>query len=506
MATGLGKTVMFAHLPQSLNVNGRWLVLAHREELLDQAYEKFTSVNPSLTVGVEQAHRKAGDAQIVIASVQTMQKDRLKSFNPDEFSVIICDEAHHSVAKSYKNVFEYFGLGVGTGKILVGVTATPKRGDDVGLSEVYDDIAFEFSLQDGIEQGWLCDIVGKRIETSSDISNVKKRMGDFVLSQLAEAVDSPQRNQLIVESYFDLAINRKALVFCVNVSHAESLHEAFLDGNIRSSIVTGKTPKKERKESLRRFCKGDYSVMCNCGVLTEGFDDPEVSCIVMARPTDSSALYTQIIGRGTRLKEGPQKDCLVLDFTDNCKTQQIQTLPTLFGLPPRLIPKNVITDKEEIEEFQMEYPWINLDELKSVDQLKSVAKDIKFFRVEPPFDIRKFTKFQWMKIAEGFRLNLPNNEKLEVCPTRMDTFQIFAVAGDSRELIDERRLLREAVRAADDFVKKVRKKSVKLLDLKREWRSEKVTSGQLAWLKRLKVDYPKEINRGQAAAIISMRR
>jgi hypothetical protein len=497
---------MFAHLPQSLNVKGRWLVLAHREELLEQAYEKFTAVNPSLTVGVEQAHRRAGDAQIVIASVQTMQKKRLKLFDPNEFAVVVCDEAHHSVAKSYKNAFEHFGLGVGTGKILVGVTATPKRGDDVGLSEVYDDIAFEYSLQDGIEDGWLCDIIGKRIETSSDISGVKKRMGDFVLSQLAEAVDSPQRNQLVAEKYLELAKGRKALVFAVNVKHAESLHKTFCELEVKSCLVTGKTPKKARRRTLGEFIRGEHDCICNCGVLTEGFDDPEVSCIVMARPIQNSALYTQIIGRGTRLKKGPQKDCLVLDFTDNCSTQRIQTLPTLFGLPPRLIPKNVITDKEEIKEFQMEYPWINLDELKSVDQLKSVAKDIRFFRVEPPFDIRKFTKFQWMKIADGYRLNLPGNEKLEVCPTRMDTFQIFAVAGDSRELIDERRLLREAVRAADDFVKKVRKKSVKLLDLKRGWRSEKVTTGQLTWLKRLKVDYPKEINRGQAAAIISMRR
>lgn len=506
LATGLGKTVIFCHLYQALKVDKRWLILAHREELLNQAAEKFKTINPGVSVGIEQGQRTCEGAQIVIASVQTMQRKRLESFNPDEFGVIICDEAHHSVAKSYTNVFDHFNVShEGTEKILIGMTATPNRGDGVGLSTVYDDIAFEYPLFDGIEDGYLCKIIGKKIHTDCSLDGIKTRAGDFAIKELANAVDSPQRNQLVVQEYSKLAVGRKGLVFSVNVEHAQRLHEAFLDGKVQSGVVTGETPKMERKDTLAKFSEGELRVLCNCGVLTEGFDDPEVSCIVMARPTQSPCLYTQIIGRGSRPKKGPIKDCLVLDFTDNCDKHNVMDYPSLFGLPPEFLSEgDPLEEKKVIDEFAIDHPWIDLSELKSVKQLKAIESDINFWKVKPPAGIDKFTHFQWSKISDGYRLNIPGGQALEIVPTRLDSFNIWGVAGRNRQFLNERRKLGEAVKYADQWVKRARKSSIDLIDLKKTWRGKEMTVKQECHLKKIGAIYPKNINRGQAASIIAL--
>jgi superfamily II DNA or RNA helicase len=472
------------------------LVLAHREELLNQAAEKFQAINRGISVGIEQGQRKCEGSQIVIASVQTMQRKRLESFNPDQFDVIICDEAHHSVAKSYTRVFDHFGVShEGTEKILIGVTATPNRGDDVGLSTVYDDIAYEYPLFDGIKDGWLCNIIGKKIHTETSLDGIKNRAGDFAVGALADAVDSPQRNQLVVQKQQEMALSRKTLVFSVN----------FLDAKVESGIVTGETPKGERQDILSRFFEGKLRVLCNCGVLTEGFDDPEVSCIVMARPTQSPSLYTQIIGRGSRLKKGEIKDCLVLDFTDNCDKHSVMDYPSLFGLPPEFLSEgDPIEEKKEIDEYALEHPWIDLSQLKSIKQLEAIETDINFFRSAPPAGINKFTHFQWMQIDGGYRLAIPGNQALEIKPTRLDSFNIWGVAGRNRQFLNERKKLGEAVKYADQWVKKARKGSIDLIDLRKSWRGKEMTVKQEMHLRKIGAVYPKSINRGQAASIIAL--
>jgi superfamily II DNA or RNA helicase len=505
LPTGTGKTIVFAALPQALALPGRWLVLAHREELLDQAAAKLEASNPSLSVAVEQAGRRANGAGVVVASVPTLQRARLEALQPQDFAGVICDEAHHSVATSYRAIFDHFGLlEPGCPRPLLGFTATPTRGDQIGLSAVYEAIAYEATLRKMIGAGFLVPICGQRIETSCDLSEVKVRGGEFVTSELAEAVDTDERNGLIVKAYRDHAAGRRAIAFCADVEHATNLAQAFTAAGLRADSVSGLTPQDERHSKLRRFHAGELDVLSNCNVLTEGFDEPQVDCILMARPTKSSLLYTQMVGRGTRLAPG-KSDLLVLDFADNSARHSLLSTASLFGLPPNLAlaGKDVLQVAKQVEAAQRTMPWLDLSTLKHVDELKYVASRIDFFNSKPPSEILRFTKFCWLPAADGaYRLPLPEKELIEVLPTRLDTWQIRWTTRTGIKTQGERGTLQEALALADAMVPM---EASVLVDSRASWRRTPASEKQIGLLKKLGVEVPSKISKGQASAILSMK-
>ncbi len=325
LPTGCGKTVVFALLAKELNT--RTLVLAHTEEWIRQAVSKFKIVWPEVDIGVVKAESDGVGAQVVVASIQTASKlKRLSRLKEQGFGLMIIDEAHHATASSYATVIEELGFfRDDPQKLLVGVTATPKRGDGIGLGNVFQEIVFERSMHTMIRSGHLSPLNGKQVFTKVEIAKVGIRQGDFVPSELSKIINTPERNRLIVESYTQYALDRKkALVFCVDVQHAKDLSLAFKEGGIAAQAVYGSMSQGERMEALSGFSNGQYEVLTNCQLLTEGFDEPGIDCVIMGRPTQSSALFTQMVGRGTRtspLKE----DCLVLDFTDNATKHQLCT-------------------------------------------------------------------------------------------------------------------------------------------------------------------------------------
>jgi ATP-dependent helicase IRC3 len=206
LPTGSGKTVIFSELPRYLKMKKKMLVLAHRSELLEQARDKIRQANPDLRVEIEQAGRVAGpESQVVVASVPTLGREnskRLRRLDSEDFYIIVVDEAHHSTAKTYVRVLKHFGVFEKTGrKLLVGFTATPKRGDGKGLDAVFQEIVFSRTLPEMIDAGYLSPVAGYRVETDVDLSRVKVRMGDFVASQLSAAVNIEQRNELVVKVY-----------------------------------------------------------------------------------------------------------------------------------------------------------------------------------------------------------------------------------------------------------------------------------------------------------------
>jgi len=505
--TGTGKTVVLASLPQALGLRGRWLVLAHREELLEQAKGKFEAANPGLIVAIEQAGRRAYDAEVVVASVQTLQRARLAALDPADFAGVICDEAHHAVAPSYRAIFDHLRLFEdGCARPLLGFTATPMRGDQVGLSAVFEAIAHEMTLRQAIGDGWLVPICGQRIDTSVDLSEVKVRAGEFVTAELAEAVDTDERNGLIVKGYKDLAPGRRAIAFCVDVAHARHVAEAFVAAGMRADSVSGETPKDERRAMLDRFHAGSLDVLSNCNVLTEGFDEPAVDCILMARPTKSSLLYTQMLGRGTRL--APSKaDLQVLDFADNSARHSLVSTASLFGLPASLAlkGKRVLDVAKEVEAAQRSMPWLDLSGLTSVDELKYVATRINFFSSKPPEAIAKTTRFTWMPTADGgYRLPLPgpDREVLEVMPTRLDTWQLRRKGKNGLKVECERASLDDAIRFGDALVPQ---DASILVDSRAAWRRTPASDKQVALLRKLGVQVPAQVTKGQAAQIITFR-
>jgi superfamily II DNA or RNA helicase len=317
LATGLGKAVLFAALREQMQFRKKVMVLVHREELATQAADKLSRWNPDLRVGVEMANRYSDVDGIfpdtfVVASVPTLGRRgsaRIKKFLPDEYDCIVSDEAHHSSSPQWRNVLTHFGLTEPGGTILsLGLTATPNRSDGTGLRQNFDEIVFDMGIREGIESGYLVDLRGIRVNTKTNLDKVKTRAGDFAEDELADAVNTVERNAIIVKEWMAAAYGLKTVVFTVDIQHAVDLAAAFCKCSVPADAVWGSDP--DRKSKLHRHRTGQITVLCNCAVLTEGYDDPGIKCIVLAKPTKSTLLFTQMIGRGTRIDDG-KSDCIL---------------------------------------------------------------------------------------------------------------------------------------------------------------------------------------------------
>ena len=248
LPTGAGKTVIFFFFFRYRSNSLPVLVLAHRDELLDQAADKFLMTNSDLKISKEQASNYADlDSDVVVASIATLGRTgskRLERFDPSHFKVIVVDEAHHAAANSYKNVLSYFKP-----DLVVGVTATPQRGDNVRLDDVFDEVVFYRSMLDLMEQQYLAPLRGYRVQSSTDISSVATRAGDYVESELTKAIDTPERNQLLLKAYNDLCQDRPTLIFASTVDHANSIAETFGRQKIQVGTIFGTTSFRDRSVS-----------------------------------------------------------------------------------------------------------------------------------------------------------------------------------------------------------------------------------------------------------------
>ena len=241
---------------------------------------------------------------------------------------ILVGNCHHSPADSYLRIYERL-FELNPEMYHLGVTATPRRADNVALGKVFDEVVFSLSIKDLIRQGFLCSLKAKAIRTNIDLDGVRTVAGEFNQKQLASVVDVENRNELIVDSYVEHGDGRKALCFTVSVDHAHRLAEMFREKGISAEALSGETPLEERREILRRFSVGEIQVVTNCAVLTEGFDEPSIECIILTRPTKSQTLYIQMVGRGTRIF--PKKeDCLILDFVDSTTRHRLAQLHDIF--------------------------------------------------------------------------------------------------------------------------------------------------------------------------------
>jgi superfamily II DNA or RNA helicase len=511
LPTGTGKTVIFAKMPEFLAMKKRMLVLAHRQELLDQAAAKFHAVAPELSVGIEQGGRSApSDARVVLASVPTVGRQesrRLQRLDPEQFYVVVVDEAHHAVAPSYRRVFDHFGLfAEGTKRLLVGFTATARRGDKLTLAEVFEEIAYAKSLPDMVRSGYLCTVRGWRVSSSVDLGGVRVRHGDFVESDLARAVDVPERNGLVVGAYRQIAAGRRAIVFCVNVAHVKALAAAFEDAQVHAAPVWGAMPGEDRQDALRRFREGRLDVLTNCNVLTEGFDEPRVDCVIMARPTHSQLLYAQMVGRGTRLHD-TKSDVVVIDIADNSARHKLAGLNALFDLPESLDlgGHGAIETVDALDRLSEAMPWVDLGRVERAEDLDHVAERVDLFRFEPPSEIAAFTRFAWCGTPDGgYRLNLADGEWITLREDALGRWDATlmnprAAARMPPPMAD----LASAIGAVDAVVARDRAKMVSLLTLDAHWRGQKPTEKQLELLRRRRIPNPNGLTRGQASWLIT---
>lgn len=333
LPTGAGKTVIFSQLAKM--ARRQVLVLAHREELLGQARSKLdAALGGQHVVSVERgAETASADAKVLVCSIRSLHEERLaRVVRGRDFGLVIYDECHHAAAEDNMRVLRQLGVfDANWDGTLLGFTATTARGDGKGLDAIFETIAYSRSLPEMINDGFLAPLRGFRIATGADLTRVSSSGLDFSGEELSEAVDIEDRNALVARSIQELARDRRTIAFCVTVNHARNLCIALNRLGVAAGIVYGEMPSEARAGVLADFRKGQIQVLANVAVLTEGFDDPGVSCIAMARPTRSEGLYTQCVGRGTRLHPG-KRDCLILDFVD-ASSLPLCSLPSLFGVP-----------------------------------------------------------------------------------------------------------------------------------------------------------------------------
>ncbi len=324
MPTGVGKTWVFTEIARLLEVPT--LIILHREELINQAMDSFEKAWPGASLGVVKANRNEWDKDVVFASVQSLNEKRLQKVSKDRFGIVIADEAHHVPAAGWTRAIDYFHPG-----FTLGVTATPERLDGKGLAKIFgDEPVFVYELRQAIEDGYLVRINQYKVQTEVDLDQVASRAGDLAEEALAVAVNTPDRNKAIVEAYQAHGEGRRGVAFCVDVNHCNELAEAFNKARVDAIAVTGKLDSDERKIILEGFSEGRWKVATSCNLLSEGWDDPGVECVLMCRPTKSRALYIQCLGRALRLYPG-KKDALVFDITDNCKKHKLVNTLKVFG-------------------------------------------------------------------------------------------------------------------------------------------------------------------------------
>ena len=328
MATGLGKTVTFANIPR----RGRVLLLSHREELVEQPRKYY-----DCSYGVERAAQHSHGEEVVSASVQSMAR-RLNRFSPDEFDVVVVDECHHSSATTYRKILSHFKP-----RLTLGFTATPNRSDKVRLDDIFSRIIFQRDLRWGIENGYLSDIYCLRVNIGYDLSAVRTRMGDYAPGELEEAMEGTA--DAIAEAYQKYA-KGATLIFAVSVRQANEIASK-IPGAV---VVTGET--KNRADIIQRFTDGQIPCIVNVMVFTEGTDIPRVETVVVARPTQSDSLYTQMVGRGLRLYPGKEKLTLI-DCVGVTGRASLCTAPSLLGIDMDAVPPG---KRDEVQGDLFELP------------------------------------------------------------------------------------------------------------------------------------------------------
>lgn len=307
LPTGTGKTIVFSKITEEcISKGNRVLILAHRGELLDQAADKLEKAT-GLKCAVEKAESTCIGSwyRAVVGSVQSLQREkRLEQFREDYFNTIIIDEAHHCLSDGYQKVLHHFG-----NANVLGVTATPDRGDMRNLGQYFDELAYEYTLPKAIKDGYLSPIKALTVPLTLDLANVGIQSGDFKPGDLGTALD-PYLYQ-IADEMQKYCNDRKTVVFLPLVKTSQKFRDILNSKGFSAAEVNGNS--HDRTEVLQNFEKGKYNVLCNSMLLTEGWDCPSVDCVVVLRPTKVRSLYSQMVGRGTRLYPG-KDHLLLLDF------------------------------------------------------------------------------------------------------------------------------------------------------------------------------------------------
>ncbi|KAJ3870183.1 P-loop containing nucleoside triphosphate hydrolase protein [Lentinula novae-zelandiae] len=562
LPTGSGKTTIFISLlsrisPPSSNPRAsRSLIIVNSIELARQSAEQVARLFPSWTVQIEQGvkHLASGTADVTVATYQTLlQPERFAKFDPTRLKAVIIDECHHAAAPSYLKLLSHFDSNIRNPdpnfepptlqhKIpIIGFSATLSRHDGIALGSVFERIVYHRDFLSMIKDQWLSGVRFTTVQANINLDGVtvNSRTGDFNATSLAHVINTDTINQLVVQTWLDRAAERRStLVFCVNIAHVRALTQVFRGFGIDARYVYSKTPIAERKALIASFKAGQFPVLVNCAILTEGADIPNIDCVVVARPTRSRNVFAQMIGRGMRLSpDTGKKDCRIIDFVDSAnRVAGIMSTPTLFGLDPAdlVIEDETLESLEEKSSAQIaSQDADNVPDPESVtytDYEDPFAFVSKFSGLSP--HINQLSNYAWVGcgndiyvlecLGKGFiriekveATDVPAHFSARFTPAALDR----ATAADLKvsPFLRSRRILQsedlsEAIKGCDTYAKTKVVFGPMAIGLLRSarWRKAPATPQQLAFVtKRLKKPLDdedhelKNITKGEAANIIT---
>jgi superfamily II DNA or RNA helicase len=463
LPTGTGKTVVFSSAIVERGASA--LILAHRDELLKQAADKLVEVAPELEMGIGFVKAKLNDvgSSIVVASVQTLASARRLAQLPKEFGLVVVDEAHHAVAVTYQRILEHV-----SGSPIVGFTATAGR---AGLGDHFK-LRYSKSLLEMILDGYLSDLRGVRVELDLDLSDVRRSnrgRGDFVDADLGEAMEAADASDRTVDAWREHAADRRGLVFCPTIAVSESMAEAFRKDGVRAAHLDGTTETGRRRAILRELKEGQLDVVCNVGVLTEGFDEPSIDAVVIARPTKSEILYAQMVGRGTRLYPG-KLDCLVLDLVGVSDELSLESLPKLIGA------KQIREGETATEAVERE----DREEVARTEQERIDAEARRKARLKHrEFGFFSRDRIHWHEIDDRFAIDVGSNEFVVLDPDEEKVkWRALLLEKDRARVLASNLDLGYAQGVAEGVIRE--RNAIGVADKDAAWRKRRASKGQLA--------------------------
>jgi superfamily II DNA or RNA helicase len=420
LPTGSGKTIVFSDILQSSlsGGNDKGLVLVHRDELLRQAMEKLRLVWPRVGISTVEAGYGNYAGQITIASVMSIVRrlDKIPRIHK-----VVTDEAHHAPARSWLKIYKRIGEIVPDWQH-VGVTATPIRTKGASdLEAIFGKPVYVKSIFELIVEGYLSPLKGLEVRTEISVEGVGVQGGDFIAEELSRAINTKERNHLVVENYLELAADRKALVFAADLNHAKDLAATFKTHGVHAAWVSGKTPLSLRRSILEKLRGGELRVIVNCMVFTEGFDEPSLDAILVARPTRSLVLYCQMIGRGLRPYPG-KKNCLFIDFVDNSSKHRLISMQDLLMFYQtkktekniaELLARKLAKDRQSSPAKKgkkspvIDLSPTNLPLLVNLENLSCSVKEIDLFGLDA---------FAWYKTGASHYVQVNDNFSLVIRP------------------------------------------------------------------------------------------
>lgn len=482
--TGAGKTIMLSALVgKRYNKCKNVLILQHRDELVNQNMAKFMAVNEHITTSTVNALDKNWDADAVFAMVQTLSRVN-NLMGMSKLDMVVIDEAHHAIADTYQRVIEQAKKNNDKVEI-VGFTATPNRGDKKGLRDVFNNCSHQIEIATLINEGFL---VKPRtfvidVGVQDELREVRKTISDFDMSEVEAIMNRRAINKRVVEEWTDKAVDRKTVVFCSTIRHAIDLCEEFVIGGVTAKVVTGDTPREEREQILHDLTHGDVQVVVNVAVLTEGFDAPPVSCVILTRPCSFKSTMVQMIGRGLRtvdLEEFPdviKTDCIVLDFGTSILTHgSLDDLVNLDGGQTNAGEAPTKTCPECESEVPLAVTECPICGHEFIGEGQAEKEEMDSFRMTE-IDLMDRSPFRWIDLFGTGRC---------MAATGFNGFGLVADLGDTCVAIVRQGKGRvravsigtkvQAIAAADDFLRRIEESDA--AKKSRRWLDERVTTKQ----------------------------